>query len=72
MYNPAVKTHADIEAAVKKAAAENKFVMLHTGSDWCSWCLEFVKINKANSRIDAVINSSFVKYELNNRKEKWE
>ena len=46
--------------------------MLHTGSDWCSWRLEFVKINKANSRIDAVINSSFMKYELNNSKEKWE
>ncbi|MDB5279795.1 MAG: hypothetical protein JWR61_4750 [Ferruginibacter sp.] len=69
LYNPAADAKADIEAAVKKAAAENKFVVLQAGGNWCSWCLEFAKISKANPQIDSLINSSFVWYELNFSKE---
>jgi thioredoxin-related protein len=69
LYNPAADAKADIEAAVKKASAENKFVVLQAGGNWCSWCLEFAKISKANPQIDSLINSSFVWYELNFSKE---
>lgn len=31
----------DFEAAKKKAAAENKILLLDfSGSDWCSWCIK--------------------------------
>ena len=43
--------------------------MLQAGGNWCSWCLEFARISKANPQIDSVINSSFVWYELNYSKE---
>ena len=69
LYNPAANANADIEAAIKKAAAENKFVVLQAGGNWCSWCLEFARISKANPQIDSVIKSSFVWYELNCSKE---
>lgn len=69
LYNPSANATADIEAAVKKAATENKFVVLQAGGNWCSWCLEFAKISKANPQIDSLINSSFVWYELNFSKE---
>ena len=69
LYNPAANASADIEAAIKKAAAENKFVVLQAGGNWCSWCIEFARISKANPYIDSVINSSFVWYELNYSKE---
>ena len=69
LYNPAANANADIESAIKKAAAENKFIVLQAGGNWCSWCLEFAKISKANHQIDSVINSSFVWYELNYSKE---
>jgi thioredoxin-related protein len=69
LYNPSADATADIEAAVKKAAAENKFVVLQAGGNWCSWCLEFAKISKSNPQIDSLINSSFVWYELNFSKE---
>ena len=69
LYNPAANASADIEAAIKKAAAENKFVVLQAGGNWCSWCLEFARISKADPQIDSVINSSFVWYELNYSKE---
>ncbi len=36
----AVEWMTDLEAAKKKAAAENKAVLLDfTGSDWCGWCI---------------------------------
>ena len=69
LYKPDADAKADIEAAVKKAALENKFVVLQAGGNWCSWCLEFAKISKANPQIDSLINSSFVWYELNFSKE---
>jgi thioredoxin-related protein len=69
LYNPAADAKVDIDAAIKKAAAENKFVVLQAGGNWCSWCLEFAKIRKSNPQIDSLINSSFVWYELNFSKE---
>lgn len=34
----------DVPAALAKAKAENKTVLLDfTGSDWCSWCIKFKK-----------------------------
>jgi thioredoxin-related protein len=69
LYNPAADAKVDIDAAIKKAAADNKFVVLQAGGNWCSWCLEFAKISKANPQIDSLINSSFVWYELNFSKE---
>ena len=39
-----VKWSTDVPAAVTKAKAEKKLVMLDfTGSDWCGWC---IKLNK--------------------------
>lgn len=69
LYNPAANASDDIEAAIKKAAAENKFIVLQAGGNWCSWCIEFARISKANPHIDSVINSSFVWYDLNYSKE---
>jgi thioredoxin-related protein len=69
LYNPAANAAADIEAVVKKAAAENKFVLIQAGGNWCSWCIEFARFSKADPQIDSVINSSFVWYHLNYSKE---
>jgi thioredoxin-related protein len=69
LYSPAADAAADIEAAVKKAAAENKFVLLQGGGNWCKWCIEFARFAKADAQIDSLINSSFVWYHLNYSKE---
>ena len=69
LYNPKADAGADIEAAIKKAAAENKYVLLQAGGNWCSWCIEFARFCKADPAIDSVINSSFVWYHLNWSKE---
>lgn len=69
LYNPAANASADIDAAVKKAAAENKFVLIQAGGNWCSWCIEFARFSKADRQLDSAINSSFVWYDLNYSKE---
>jgi thioredoxin-related protein len=69
LYNPNANASADIDAAIKKAAAENKYVLLQAGGNWCSWCIEFARFCKADPAIDSVIKSSFVWYHLNWSKE---
>jgi thioredoxin-related protein len=69
LYNPAADAEKDIAAAIKKAKAENKYVLLQGGGNWCSWCIEFARFCKADTKIDSVINASFVWYHLNWSKE---
>ncbi len=69
LYNPNADAAADIEAAVKKAAAENKFVILQGGGNWCKWCIEFARFCQADTQIDSLLNANFVWYHLNYSKE---
>jgi thioredoxin-related protein len=69
LYNPSADADKDIAAAIVKAKAENKMVLLQGGGNWCSWCIEFARFCKADKKIDSVINASFVWYHLNYSKE---
>lgn len=69
LYNPTADASADIEAAIKKAATENKFVLIQGGGNWCRWCIEFARFAKADKQVDSLINKSFVWYHLNYSKE---
>jgi thioredoxin-related protein len=69
LYDPTANAEKDIEAALKKAKSQNKFVLIQAGGNWCSWCLEFARLAKADPKIDSVINASFVWYHLNWSKE---
>jgi len=69
LYDPKADAAADLELAIKKAGAENKFVLIQAGGDWCGWCIEFERFCKADRQIDSAIRSSFVQYHLNYSKE---
>jgi thioredoxin-related protein len=69
LYHPDADAVKDIAAAIKKAKAENKYVLLQSGGNWCSWCIEFARFCKADPKIDSVINAGFVWYHLNYSKE---
>ncbi len=69
LYHPEADAVKDIKAAVKKARAENKYVLLQGGGNWCTWCIEFARFCKADPKIDSVINASFIWYHLNYSKE---
>ena len=69
LYHPDADAEKDIAAAVKRAKAENKFVLLQGGGNWCSWCIEFARFCRADSKIDSILNASFIWYHLNYSKE---
>lgn len=69
LYHPDANAEKDIAAAVAKAKAENKFVLIQGGGNWCSWCIEFARFAKADPAIDSVMKASFVWYHLNYSKE---
>ena len=69
LYDPAANAIIEINAAIKKASAENKFVLVQAGGNWCKWCLEFARFSKADVKIDSLIKSDFVLCHLNYSKE---
>jgi len=69
LYHPGADAEKDIAAAIKKAGAENKYVLLLGGGNWCGWCIEFEKFCKADAKIDSVLNAGFVSYHLNYSRE---
>jgi thioredoxin-related protein len=69
IYNPAADAIIDIENAVKKASAENKFVLIQGGGNWCGWCIEFARFCKTDKQIDSILSTNFIWYHLNYSKE---
>lgn len=69
IYNPDADAKADINAAVAKAAAENKHVLIQVGGNWCSWCLKFHKLLHTDTAIDSVLSSDYVFILVNYSKE---
>jgi thioredoxin-related protein len=69
LYTPTANAAKDIAAALIKAKAQGKFVLIQAGGNWCSWCIEFARFTKEDVKIDSVINASFVVYHLNYSKE---
>jgi len=69
LYDPSTNAGKDIAAALKKAAAEKKHVLIQAGGNWCSWCIEFARFAKEDAQIDSLLKSSFVWYHLNYSKE---
>ena len=69
LYDPFADASADIAAAVKKAAAEHKHVLLEAGGNWCKWCIEFNRFTTGDPSIDSLLGKCFVVYHLNYSKE---
>ncbi len=69
LYHPEADAEEDIEAAIKKAKSENKYVLIQGGGNWCGWCIEFARMANEDPKLDSVIKASFVWYHLNWSKE---
>lgn len=69
LYNPEADAQKDIKAALKKAKAENKYVLIQAGGNWCTWCIEFARFCKSDPKIDSAMNAGFIWYHLNTSKE---
>jgi thioredoxin-related protein len=69
IYHPEANASADIKAAIQKAKAEHKFVLIQGGGNWCGWCVEFYRVCTTNQHLDSLINQNFIWYHLNYSKE---
>jgi thiol:disulfide interchange protein len=69
IYNPAADAAAGLAAAQKKAAAENKHVLIQVGGNWCIWCKRFYKFTAEDTTLNRLLNKNFVVYHLNYSKE---
>ncbi|HMV07637.1 MAG TPA: thioredoxin family protein [Cyclobacteriaceae bacterium] len=65
LYNPSADAKADIAAAVKKAAAENKHVILQLGGNWCSWCILYNNLVTTNDTLKTYIANNYVTVHVN-------
>lgn len=69
VYNVNGDAAADVAAAVKKAKAEKKHVLLQIGGNWCVWCLRFNKLVTENDTLRTAMESNFVVVHVNYSKE---
>lgn len=69
LYHPDADAKADVNAAVKKAATENKHVILMIGGNWCRWCIMFDKFQHANAPVDSAIKANYIFQHINHSKE---
>lgn len=69
IYNPEANAQAEIDAAVKKAAAEGKNVFLQIGGNWCVWCRKYHQFTNNDPEISKYIADNFVVVKVNYSKE---
>ncbi len=65
LYNPNDDAEKEIAAAVKKAKAEHKLVLLQGGGNWCGWCKRFSLTVANDAKLDSIVNADFIVYHLN-------
>lgn len=69
LYHPDADAKAEIAAAVKKAAAEHKHVLLMIGGNWCRWCKMFDKMTREQTSVDSALKANYIFQHVNFSKE---
>lgn len=64
-YDPARDVEADLTAAIEKATAQNKHILLFIGGEWCIWCEYLADFLEANTVIHSAFADSFVVMKVN-------
>ncbi|MCR5132228.1 MAG: thioredoxin family protein [Prevotella sp.] len=59
VYDETINPIEQIDQALAKASAEQKFVMCQVGGNWCPWCLRFADFITNDSEISALIAENF-------------
>jgi thioredoxin-related protein len=69
IYNPTADAKTEIQAAIAKAATENKHVLIQIGGNWCPWCIKLHKFFSTEQKIDSVLKADYVFILVNYSKE---
>ncbi len=65
VYDETIDPIAQIDDAVAKAKAEDKFVICQLGGNWCPWCLRFADFVEKDTTVNRVVNENFVYIHVN-------
>ena len=65
VYDESIDPFVQIDQAVAKAQAENKFVVCQLGGNWCPWCIRFAKFITEDEEINKLVNDNFVYIHVN-------
>ncbi len=69
LYDPYANVEKDVAAALAKAKAENKHVLLQIGGNWCVWCYKFHSFVNRDSTLRKLLRENYIVYHLNYSKE---
>ena len=64
-YNEDINAVEQIQKAVKQAKAENKYVLVQVGGNWCPWCLKFAEFAQTDTLISKIISDNYVYIHVN-------
>ena len=64
-YDGARDPAADVQAAVARARAENRNILLEVGGDWCVWCHILDRYLAANAKANGAFARAFVIVKVN-------
>jgi len=59
LYDESADGHAQVAAAVKRAARENKRVLLQIGGNWCPWCYKLHELFVTDKAIAKELNYEY-------------
>lgn len=59
VYDEKADAKEQIAAALKKAARENKRVLIQWGGNWCPWCLKLHELMNSNQSIAKIASSEY-------------
>ncbi len=59
IYDPGADVKAQISAAVKRAGAEERNILLMFGGNWCPWCHRLHELFAADAAIRKVLNERY-------------
>ena len=65
VYDETIDPMAQIDKAVMKAKADDKFVVCQVGGNWCPWCLKFADFVEKDTAVNKVVNDNFVYIHVN-------
>jgi thioredoxin-related protein len=69
LYKPAEDAEKALEAVVKQAKKEGKYVFVQAGGNWCIWCARFNDFVTKEASLDSMLQKNYVVYHLNYSKE---
>ncbi len=65
VYDEDIDRMEQIDNAIAKAKAENKYVLCQVGGNWCPWCLRFADFVTKDAELASIIGENYVYIHVN-------